>query len=117
VDADLTTWRNEVAALFEQHARETAAVILELVLQGAGAMYIYPSARSGSSPAWPRHPGHTLDERIGEFLISQLNPLAAEAALGVSAELEQCAAEADALRAATSNAPATTPASPAGHAA
>ena len=33
-------------------------------------------------------PGHTLDERIGEFLISQLTPLAAEAALTVSAEFE-----------------------------
>ncbi len=45
-------------------------------------------------------PGHTLDERIGEFLISQLTPLAAEAALTVSAELEHRAAEAGALRAA-----------------
>ena len=45
-------------------------------------------------------PGHTLDEQIGEFLISQLTPLAAEAALTVSAELEHRAAEADALRAA-----------------
>ena len=45
-------------------------------------------------------PGHTLDQRIGEFLISQLTPLAAEAALTVSAELEHRAAEADALRAA-----------------
>ena len=45
-------------------------------------------------------PGHTLDQEIGEFLISQLTPLAAEAALTVSAELEHRAAEADALRAA-----------------
>jgi DNA invertase Pin-like site-specific DNA recombinase len=45
-------------------------------------------------------PGHTLDERISEFLISQLTPLAAEAALTVSAELQHRAAEADALRAA-----------------
>jgi len=45
-------------------------------------------------------PGHTLDERIGEFLISQLTPLAAEAALTVSAELQHRAAEADVLRAA-----------------
>ena len=44
--------------------------------------------------------GHTLDQQIGEFLISQLTPLAAEAALTVSAELEHRAAEADALRAA-----------------
>jgi DNA invertase Pin-like site-specific DNA recombinase len=45
-------------------------------------------------------PGHTLDHQIGQFLISQLTPLAAEAALRVSAELEHRAAEADALRAA-----------------
>ena len=45
-------------------------------------------------------PGHTLDQQIGEFLISQLTPLAAEAALTVSAEPEHRAAEADALRAA-----------------
>ena len=45
-------------------------------------------------------PGHTLDQQIGEFLISQLTPLAAEAALTVSAELQHRAAEADALRAA-----------------
>jgi DNA invertase Pin-like site-specific DNA recombinase len=45
-------------------------------------------------------PGHTLDQQISGFLISQLTPLAAEAALTVSAELEHRAAEADALRAA-----------------
>ncbi|HET9970273.1 MAG TPA: recombinase family protein [Streptosporangiaceae bacterium] len=45
-------------------------------------------------------PGHTLDQQISEFLISQLTPLAAEAALTVSAELQHRAAEADALRAA-----------------
>ena len=45
-------------------------------------------------------PGHTLDERISGLLISQLTPLAAEAALTVSAELQHRAAEADALRAA-----------------
>jgi len=45
-------------------------------------------------------PGHTLDQQTGEFLISQLTPLAAEAALTVAAELEHRAAEADALRAA-----------------
>ena len=45
-------------------------------------------------------PGHTLDERAGQLLIDTLTPLAVEAALQVSAELRQRAAEADALRAA-----------------
>ena len=45
-------------------------------------------------------PGHTLDQRIGQLLIDTLTPLAIEAALQVSAELQQRAAEADALRAA-----------------
>jgi DNA invertase Pin-like site-specific DNA recombinase len=45
-------------------------------------------------------PGHTLDQRIGALLIATLTPLAVEAALQVSAELEHRAAEADALRAA-----------------
>ena len=45
-------------------------------------------------------PGHTLDQRIGQLLIDTLTPLAVEAALQVSAELQHRAAEADALRAA-----------------
>jgi DNA invertase Pin-like site-specific DNA recombinase len=45
-------------------------------------------------------PGHTLDEQVGQLLIDTLTPLAVEAALQVSAELRQRAAEADALRAA-----------------
>ncbi len=45
-------------------------------------------------------PGHDLDERIGVLLIDTLTPLAVEAALAVTAELEHRAAEADALRAA-----------------
>ena len=44
-------------------------------------------------------PGHTLDEHVGQLLIDTLTPLAVEAALQVSAELRQRAAEADALRA------------------
>ena len=45
-------------------------------------------------------PGHTLDEHVGALLIATLTPLAVEAALQVSAELQQRAAEAGALRAA-----------------
>jgi DNA invertase Pin-like site-specific DNA recombinase len=45
-------------------------------------------------------PGHSLDQRIGMLLIETLTPLAIEAALTVTAELEHRAAEADALRAA-----------------
>jgi DNA invertase Pin-like site-specific DNA recombinase len=63
----------------------------------------YTCQRDGIENARPSCaliPGHTLDQCIAEFLISQLTPLAAEAALTVSAELEHRAAEADALRAA-----------------
>jgi hypothetical protein len=63
----------------------------------------YACQRDGISRGHPPCaiiPGHTLDQQIGEFLISQLTPLAAEAALTVSAELEHRAAEADTLRAA-----------------
>ncbi|HJZ01086.1 MAG TPA: aminotransferase class III-fold pyridoxal phosphate-dependent enzyme, partial [Streptosporangiaceae bacterium] len=42
--ADLTGWRRQVTALFERHAEQIAAVILEPVLQGAGGMYVYPPA-------------------------------------------------------------------------
>jgi DNA invertase Pin-like site-specific DNA recombinase len=45
-------------------------------------------------------PGADLDERIGQLLIDTLTPIAIEAALTVTAELEHRAAEADALRAA-----------------
>ena len=45
-------------------------------------------------------PGHTLDQHVGQLLIDTLTPLAVEAALQVSAELQQRAADADALRAA-----------------
>jgi adenosylmethionine---8-amino-7-oxononanoate aminotransferase len=44
LDADLTRWRSEVTALFEPHARQIAAIIVEPVLQGAGGMYAYPPA-------------------------------------------------------------------------
>ena len=63
----------------------------------------YLCQRDGISNARPicaAIPGHTLDERIGQLLIDTLTPLAVEAALQVSAELRQRAAEADALRAA-----------------
>ena len=45
-------------------------------------------------------PGADLDERIGQLLIDTLTPLAIEAALTVTAELEHRADQADALRAA-----------------
>jgi hypothetical protein len=45
-------------------------------------------------------PGAGLDKRIGQLLLDTLTPLAIEAALTVTAELEHRAAEADALRAA-----------------
>jgi DNA invertase Pin-like site-specific DNA recombinase len=45
-------------------------------------------------------PGASLDQAVGQLLIDTLTPLAVEAALTVTAELEHRAAEADALRAA-----------------
>jgi DNA invertase Pin-like site-specific DNA recombinase len=45
-------------------------------------------------------PGADLDERIGQLLIDTLTPLAIEAALTVTAELQHRSDEADALRAA-----------------
>jgi DNA-binding XRE family transcriptional regulator len=52
---------------------------------------------SGSAPA---SPAPTSNQRIGRLLLQTLSPLAVEAALTVSAELEQRAAEADRMRAA-----------------
>jgi DNA invertase Pin-like site-specific DNA recombinase len=51
-------------------------------------------------PACAAIPGEDLDQAIGQLLIDTLTPLAIEAALQVSAELQHRAAEADALRAA-----------------
>lgn len=45
-------------------------------------------------------PGADLDQRIGQLLLHTLTPLAVEAALAVTAELQARAAQADALRAA-----------------
>ena len=53
-----------------------------------------------AQPVCTTLPGHTLDQRIGQLLIDTLTPLAVEAALQVSAELQQRAAETDVLRAA-----------------
>ena len=42
--ASLEVWMQETTRLFEQHAHEIAAVILEPVLQGAGGMHVYSLA-------------------------------------------------------------------------
>ena len=71
--------------------------------RGGKDLPTYLCQRDGISNARPictAIPGHTLDEHVGQLLIGTLTPLAAEAALQVSAELQQRAAEADALRAA-----------------
>src|SRR5437016_5594038 len=71
--------------------------------RGSGQVPTYACQRDGIENARPSCaviPGHALDERVGQLLIATLTPLAAEAALQVSAELRQRADEADALRAA-----------------
>ena len=71
--------------------------------RGGKDLPTYVCQRDGISNARPicaAIPGHTLDEHVGQLLISTLTPLAVEAALQVSAELRQRAADADALRAA-----------------
>ena len=71
--------------------------------RGSGQVPTYACQRDGIENARPFCaviPGHTLDEHVGQLLIATLTPLAAEAALQVSAELQQRAADADALRAA-----------------
>ena len=71
--------------------------------RGGKDLPTYLCQRDGISNARPicaAIPGHTLDEHVGQLLIGTLTPLAVEAALQVSAELRQRAAEADALRAA-----------------
>jgi DNA invertase Pin-like site-specific DNA recombinase len=71
--------------------------------RGGKDLPTYLCQRDGIANARPicaAIPGHTLDEHIGALLIDTLTPLAAEAALQVSAEPGHRAAEADALRAA-----------------
>ena len=71
--------------------------------RGGKDLPTYLCQRDGIANARPictAIPGHTLDEQIGQLLIDTLTPLAVQAALQVSAELQQRAAEADALRAA-----------------
>ena len=97
--------------------REGPALLQGIIICGrcGGRMTIRYHARGGKDlptylcqrdgidnarPICAAIPGHTLDERIGQLLIDALTPLAVEAALQVSAELQQRAAEADALRAA-----------------
>jgi adenosylmethionine-8-amino-7-oxononanoate aminotransferase len=44
-DSDaLDAWKSQTTRLFEQHAHEIAAVIVEPVLQGAGGMHVYSPA-------------------------------------------------------------------------
>ena len=97
--------------------REGPALLQGIIICGrcGGRMTIRYHARGGKDlptylcqrdgidnarPICAAIPGHTLDERVGALLIDTLTPLAVEAALQVSAELQQRAAEADALRAA-----------------
>ncbi len=71
--------------------------------RGSRQVPTYACQRDGIDNARPVCaiiPGHTLDEHVGQLLIDTLTPLAVEAALQVSAELQQRAADADALRAA-----------------
>jgi DNA invertase Pin-like site-specific DNA recombinase len=71
--------------------------------RGGKDLPTYLCQRDGTGNARPictAIPGHTLDEHVGQLLIATLTPLAVEAALQVSAELRQRAADADALRAA-----------------
>ena len=71
--------------------------------RGSTQVPTYACQRDGIENARPFCaviPGHTLDEHVGQLLIDTLTPLAVEAALQVSAGLQQRAAEADALRAA-----------------
>jgi DNA invertase Pin-like site-specific DNA recombinase len=97
--------------------REGPALLQGIIICGrcGGRMTIRYHARGGKDlptylcqrdgidnarPICAAIPGHTLDEHVGQLLIGTLTPLAVEAALQVSAELRQRAAEADALRAA-----------------
>ena len=71
--------------------------------RGSGQVPTYACQRDGIDNARPicaAIPGSTLDEQVGQLLVTTLTPLAVEAALQVAAELEQRAGDADALRAA-----------------
>jgi DNA invertase Pin-like site-specific DNA recombinase len=71
--------------------------------RGATQVPDYMCQRDGienGRPACAAIPGGDLDQAVGGLLIATLTPLAVEAALQVSAELEHRASEADALRAA-----------------
>src|SRR6266516_4804962 len=97
--------------------REGPALLQGIIICGrcGGRMTIRYHARGGKDlptylcqrdgidnarPICTAIPGHTLDEHVGQLLLDTLTPLAVEAALQVSAELRQRAAEAGVLRAA-----------------
>ncbi|MCX6396090.1 MAG: adenosylmethionine--8-amino-7-oxononanoate transaminase [Propionibacteriales bacterium] len=50
-------WRDATTRLFEQHAAEIAAVIIEPVLQGAGGMHVYEPAAAAHLAALAREHG------------------------------------------------------------
>jgi hypothetical protein len=59
------------------------------VLAGKGVIAWQRDGIDNARPICAAVPGHTLDEQVGQLLVTTLTPLAVEAALQVAAELEQ----------------------------